>query len=560
MAGKKDICIVTNQVDYALIRKLVSSLERDWSYNVIKASSISSYEATAQFNGGIIVFYASSPDDVKDLIKYFEILNTKTTRVIVVSKSNSPKVEKLLTSAGASDYYHISAPVKNIIRSIEEQFSSISEKDRAIIKEIAAMSLRADCWFLEMPDHIKKINGFWCIYLIGPGPNTGIWQRCEEFGKDEYWEFVPKDPMHDTLKGEEGSWLFKGNKPKFENCHWQFVSKKPHLMYFLNGITEVHKFKLESKGLILAVARNSQYVKNKLPKIEESQLALYEYAKKAKSIDDLKGEISSEFTERIHLKLVGKPIKEKKKVEISFDTKSKHFTMIETLKEKKRYLSKLTKNENELTVWTKGQKIVLEALANQIKEGQYSINFKNVDEGKNLIGGLESGDIESAFVRGDLSEVSVFFTLDGPTFDINSIKILVPNLMWKVQRRQYSRLKLDGRKQVKATLKIIGKNRVFTISAPIRNIGAGGIAVLIDESHQSLFTPGKMIKEIKFFLNEELIFTSANIKWKGHLRKKDQLANYNYCLGLEFIYIAQRDIDYIQRYVLEELHKLEEDV
>lgn len=560
MAGKKDICIVTNQVDYALIRKLVSSLERDWSYNVIKASSISSYEATAQFNGGIIVFYASSPDDVKDLIKYFEILNTKTTRVIVVSKSNSPKVEKLLTSAGASDYYHISAPVKNIIRSIEEQFSSISEKDRAIIKEIAAMSLRADCWFLEMPDHIKKINGFWCIYLIGPGPNTGIWQRCEEFGKDEYWEFVPKDPMHDTLKGEEGSWFFKGNKPKFENCHWQFVSKKPHLMYFLNGITEVHKFKLESKGLILAVARNSQYVKNKLPKIEESQLALYEYAKKAKSIDDLKGEISSEFTERIHLKLVGKPIKEKKKVEISFDTKSKHFTMIETLKEKKRYLSKLTKNENELTVWTKGQKIVLEALANQIKEGQYSINFKNVDEGKNLIGGLESGDIESAFVRGDLSEVSVFFTLDGPTFDINSIKILVPNLMWKVQRRQYSRLKLDGRKQVKATLKIIGKNRVFTISAPIRNIGAGGIAVLIDESHQSLFTPGKMIKEIKFFLNEELIFTSANIKWKGHLRKKDQLANYNYCLGLEFIYIAQRDIDYIQRYVLEELHKLEEDV
>lgn len=560
MAGKKDICVVTNQVDYALIRKLVSSLERDWSYNVIKASSISSYEATAQFNGGIIVFYASSPDDIKDLIKYFEILNTKTTRVIVVSKSNSPKVEKLLTSAGASDYYHISAPVKNIIRSIEEQFSSISEKDRAIIKEIAAMSLRADCWFLEMPDHIKKINGFWCIYLIGPGPNTGIWQRCEEFGKDEYWEFVPKDPMHDTLKGEEGSWLFKGNKPKFENCHWQFVSKKPHLMYFLNGITEVHKFKLESKGLILAVARNSQYVKNKLPKIEESLLALYEYAKKAKSIDDLKGEISSEFTERIHLKLVGKPIKEKKKVEISFDTKSKHFTMIETLKEKKRYLSKLTKNENELTVWTKGQKIVLEALANQIKEGQYSINFKNVDEGKNLIGGLESGDIESAFVRGDLSEVSVFFTLDGPTFDINSIKILVPNLMWKVQRRQYSRLKLDGRKQVKATLKIIGKNRVFTISAPIRNIGAGGIAVLIDESHQSLFTPGKMIKEIKFFLNEELIFTSANIKWKGHLRKKDQLANYNYCLGLEFIYIAQRDIDYIQRYVLEELHKLEEDV
>lgn len=560
MSVKKDICIVINQVDYALIRKLVSSLERDWSYNVIKASSISSYEATGQFKGGVIVFYASSPDDVKDLIKYFEILKTETTRVIVVSKSNSPKVEKLLTSAGASDFYHISAPVKNITHSVEEQFSSISEKDRVIIKEVAAMNLQADCWFLEMPEHIKKINGIFCIYLIGPGPNTGLWQKCEEFGKEEYWEFVPKDPIHETLKGEEGSWLFKGNKPKFENCHWQFVSKDPELMYFLYGLTEIHKFKLESKGLVLAMARNSQYVKNKLPKIEESQLDLYEYAKKAKSIEDLKGGISSEFTERIHSKLVGKPIKEKKKVEISFDTKPKNFTLIKTLKEKKRYLSKLTKDENELTVWTKSQKMVLEALASQIKEGQYSINFKNENEGKNLIGGLESGDIESAFVRGDLSEGSVFFTLDGPTFDINTIKILVPNLMWKVQRRQYSRLKLDGRKQVKATLKIIGKNRVFTISAPVRNIGAGGIAVLVDESHQSLFTPGKMIKEIKFFLNEEMIFTSANIKWKGHLRKKDQLANYNYCLGLEFIYVAQRDIDYIQRYVLEELHRLEEDV
>lgn len=560
MAGKKDICIVTNQVDYTLIRKLVSTLEREWSYNVITASDISSYEVSGLFKGGVIIFYANSPENVKDLISYFEILNTETTRVIVVSKSTSTKIEKLLTVAGASDFYHISAPVKNITRSIEENFSSISEKNRVVIKEVAAMNLEADCWYLEKSEHIKKINGSWCIYLIGPGPNTGFWQRCEEFGKDEYWEFIPKDPIHETLKGEEGCWLFRGNKPTFENCHWQFVSKDPDFVFYLNGITEIYKFQLVSKGLIFAMARNSQYAKNKLPKIEESQLALYEYAKKAKSFEDLKGDISSDFAKKIHSKLIGKPIKDKKKVEVSFDYKSKNFTIIEKIKEKKRYLTKLAKEENNLIVWTKGQKLVLDASANQIKDGQYNINFKNENDGKDLIHGLESGNVENAFVRGDLTEGSIFFTLDSPTFDIASIKILVPNLMWKVQRRLHSRIKLDGRKQVKATLKIVGRNRVFTISAPIRNIGAGGIAVLIDDSHQSLFKPGKMIKEVKFFLNEEIIFTSANIKWKGPLRKKDQLANYNYCLGLEFIYITKRDTDYIQRYVLEELHKLEDDL
>jgi hypothetical protein len=558
MSGNKQICVITNHTEYSVTRKLLSALETEWDYDVIKASSLHSYEFINEFKSGIIILYTISAQHLRDLLEYAEDNDFEKIRIIVVSKSSNLKVEKIIRAKGCSALFNISTPSKNILNKVEELYTTLNQKDRASIKEVASINLSADCWILEQSSHIKKVNGMWCIYLIGPSANTGIWEMSSEIGKENYWEFIANDPIHETLKGEQGVWFYKGNKPRLQNFHWQFIGERPELLYYLGGITEIYKFKLESKDKILNITRNSEQAKKKLPLLEESHLNLYKYGQKAKRIQDLKGIISSSFQDNITDKLRGNVRKVEVQKPINLNEDSKNFIVIDSLKEKKLYLNKLSNEKgSRLVVWTKGQKLILDANAKIIKEGQYKINFLNEKVGSQLVSQLEKKEISNVFLRGDMSEGSVFFSLEGPTFNIDEITILVPKLMWKVQRRRVSRLRLDGRKRIKANIKLIGTNRIYNITAPVRDIGSGGMALLIDDIHQSLFTSGKVIKEIKFMLNNEMFFASANVKWKGPLHKKDQLANYNYSIGLEFMYMSQKDSEYITRYVLEELHTID---
>lgn len=554
MNTKKNVCIVDNDVEFSVIRKLLTSLEKDWRINIIRASTINSFETISLMSKGVIVNFVGDGEDLKDMSNFYKNYHNDNVKILVISKVINPKVKKFAFSNGCNELQDFSTPINTILQSIDDLMTTINKTDRAFIKEVASIKLKADCWYLESPEHIKKVANTWSIYLIGPSPEVVEWQECHDYGKEGYWEFVPKKPKDESLKGESGLWLFKGRKPTFAGSHWRFISDDPTLLFNLNGVADIFKFRLEANHAILSYARNSEQVKEKLIPIEKT---IIKYRKTSKDFTN-ESEIQSEFNFRIKSKIKGDFEEPKASKTINLDDTNKHFTIVDSVLEKKKYLNKISHKSNSLIVWTKGQKTILDATAKKLKDGQYTLSFDDADEGEKLIKELENGNVTQAYVRGNLDECSIFFTLISHQFDLNQITILVPNLMWKVQRRQYSRVRLDGRKQIKATIKLITTNRVVTLSIPVRNIGPGGMGILVDDIHKNLFTTGKIIKEIKFILNEELFFTTATVKWQGALNNKDRLGNYNYCIGLEFMYLTQKEIAYLQSYVLEELHNLEQ--
>ena len=92
------------------------------------------------------------------------------------------------------------------------------------------MNLEADCWYLEKPEHIK--NKWFMVYLFNVP-----WLPIQVFGKGVKslgkmnTEFIPKDPIHETPKGEEGSWLFRGNKQHLKTVTGN-LSVKIQILFF----------------------------------------------------------------------------------------------------------------------------------------------------------------------------------------------------------------------------------------------------------------------------------------------------------------------------------------
>ncbi len=143
---------------------------------------------------------------------------------------------------------------------------------------VQPLQIKSDCWLLQKR-RPRWIGGRWVIKLLGPGPSTGTWLPYSMPGEiseklrnsdERFWQWAPNsDP--DLFVVEEGAWIFFGLMPKIEDDQWLFVGKTLSLSFVHNSVSKGDRITVDSSGTLL-IAWDSEYAKEMLPKLEQSQV------------------------------------------------------------------------------------------------------------------------------------------------------------------------------------------------------------------------------------------------------------------------------------------------
>jgi c-di-GMP-binding flagellar brake protein YcgR len=561
--AKKQVAIIKNFIEVNLVKKLERKLESDWSLEFHTTTSLKNDSFKAWFKGGIIVIYALEQSNIKELKKYLDDSTIPDCRVIVLSRVINNKLQEALSDMGV-DHIHLSTESpKAIHNTIDTLFMDFNPNSKAVINEARPLSISDDFWISESHSHIIKELENWNVYLIGPSPNEGSWNKSNEMRKENFWEFTPDKDDSKFFHPEKGTWHFQGEQPIQSGFHWHFKSQEPHLYYLVDGIVEIDKFKIDKSKRFLLLTRNSESALNKLAEIESSYYTSFIVKSNLAKIKAENQKIESPFFERIiagfanpAARITQEKIGERDKRYASFTQNTKYFVVIESAAEKTKYLSAIVEQgSNDLILWTPQQKMVAKAKAIENAPGDYTIEFIEQEKGKEILRQLKDGEIKTVFARGNINDGSIFFDVKSSEFRLDKINMMTPDKMWRVQRRKYTRINVDGRKKMTAEFDLYTNNTSYTITAPIRNVGAGGIALFIDEIHVDVLHPNTVIKEVKFSLNSNPFWVAGQIKWTSDVRKKDQLQNFKKAIGIEFMYLPQADKELIENFVLEEIYK-----
>jgi hypothetical protein len=575
---KKVVAIVTSD-EFNLARKIKTSLESDWSLEISQFKDFTDYRLS-YLSGGLIVAILSKNNQLQPLIQLLNLVSNKGTKVIVISKILSTSMIAAFRKLGVSETYPMSIGVQKIIDRAKELIDELKDNQSQIIVETLPINVEQDIWLSEHTNQFKKINNFWVFHLIGPPPNLVEWKPCSIRGLESLWQLNYLVPDNLLLKNCHLPWLFAGKKPSYANGMWFFTSDSPSLFLHRPPSSDVFRVKSRDHGKVLEVAKNSIQSFSKIELLEKSN---FEYQKSSSSsnpiehitthwkgivsdnklnelIDKyLKGSINNNFIQRLdqlsNQKLTSSKNEQKIDPSSPFkDFSSDQFKKIESKLEKVEYLSNLSKDSNNVIIWTANQELIAEASAYKISDDEYRIDFGSNVTGLKIIEKLQRKQIDKIFVRGNLENGSIFFKIDQPDFSITEIEAYLPDLMWRVQRRRSSRLKVDGRKKLMVNCRFSNENINQQIEMPIRDIGVGGMAFLISDHKEHEFKTGQIISLVSFIINKKRIQTPAIVRWKSKVKKQDRLMGFANAIGVEFLYFDEKDQEFINRYVLEELY------
>jgi len=94
----------------------------------------------------------------------------------------------------------------------------------------------------------------------------------------------------------------------------------------------------------------------------------------------------------------------------------------------------------------------------------------------------------------------------------------------------------------------------YRAEAPLRDLGVGGVAILVEDDIYRKMSKGKVIKQVNVEINGRSIQMPSTVRWKSKVAKSLSLMGLQNAVGLEFLYLEDDDQEYINRYVLEELY------
>lgn len=125
------------------------------------------------------------------------------------------------------------------------------------MRKVAALELPEDCWLIQ-ERRARFIGVVWTVGLRGPDPLAGRWhERPGESSDDSLWEWVPNPPQATPVRG---SWIFRGNPPRFENDVWILGGRSPDLSFRAqdaDALSLGSKLKVDFHGDLL-VAEDSE--------------------------------------------------------------------------------------------------------------------------------------------------------------------------------------------------------------------------------------------------------------------------------------------------------------
>jgi len=417
---------------------------------------------------------------------------------------------------------------------------------------VEPLQLPENCWLLRKPEDVRIVQEQWIIDLVGPGPSAGVWTRRADAELNledghSVWEWKAKKPEK-LFFGENGSWIFWGKRPRFQDFHWVFISKNPQLSFAKQNDALTHVLTLNPDRKLLVPA-NSEIALQKWSAIHASVLNDYKlkvpaaviqtpYVRFEKAQDqeipwrDLMGVAEPEgnlpLTKTSALYQIQRGLAPKEKL----------FSRIANQVHRESYLRELMKTDSTAQIWTPGQQVRFNAqvINVSVEVSTLTLKIPNSIDPETIFGQLY---VNLSYRRG-----SLFFTIDQRDigFDGNHLIVKFPEDVYEVQRRNHFRLPLT---EETGSFVRIG-DRFYKML----NVSAGGMAFAADADDQGQFGTGTKLEKVSFEVGAVRIQCQAQVCWCKVSEKEP--AGSNLTIGVKFRSIHPATQQALNLFVLEE--------
>ncbi|OFZ18665.1 MAG: hypothetical protein A2X94_14245 [Bdellovibrionales bacterium GWB1_55_8] len=413
----------------------------------------------------------------------------------------------------------------------------------------------SDCWLLRRSQDVRIVNDQWIIDLVGPGPTAGRWTRVSPLISQtsdghSRWQWEPSG-KNGFIK-ENGLWLFEGKRPHFNEFHWTFTSKAPRLTYYEQSEPVCDYFSVGPDRTLL-IAANSEIAQQKWPAIQASVLNEYRYTVTAPRIATpnwkilMSEEKQVPWRELMGLESATAPSPSRQQLihEIQAKTSplAELFAKVEDEELRTKLILEMSKMQCSALVWTVGQKIRFGA---KIRDSEKTPKSLMIEPPASLNPAELQEALQSAqsqlFVNVSLYRGGVFFVAEEVYIRDSLIEVVLPKLLYQVQRRSHFRLYVPEEKAMFI--------RIGDQFHRILNLSGGGAAFATGQVNSAVFTNGTMLPKVSFQIYNEKIHCKAEVRWSKPFA--DAPEGSELTVGLQFHNLREADEQRLNLYVLEE--------
>lgn len=233
---------------------------------------------------------------------------------------------------------------------------------------------------------------------------------------------------------------------------------------------------------------------------------------------------------------------------------SADFVPVDDEKEARLILKESASTVASVMLWTKNQEKVLQTHLSAFSESESTL-FAWVPPGEK--------PEEFSQVLSKIPESECYFSLSAPQaniffkakyigFDDGGLKFGLPQKIFKVQRRKDFRFQIPQGHVLRVEFEDL-LDSTKTLRPKVLDISAGGLAFIVDETEEALFTQGLKIRNIQFQVKGRKITAHGEVRHKRPLPPESQQTGYK--VGVIFLDLKPADHQYISAYVLEESRK-----
>ncbi|MGZ3699793.1 MAG: hypothetical protein ACXWP5_16875, partial [Bdellovibrionota bacterium] len=280
--------------------EVIEKLSTDDSLQVVECdSSLTAVSAIQNVDKAMILCFASSPQDMVKHITLMKLLQTEIqsqrVRPVVVTDLKQVNILSLLSIYGVSEIIPEDTPPKALVFKLHRHIRATLQAKANVpgrrdggaearrkaaaaakaageskIRYVDPIALASDYWALE-GGSIKKMGGKWIVKLRGPSPNLGNWFKVESAsGGVVHWQWRFHDENRaSAFMRDEGSWIFRGQRPEFNEELWWFIANQPELSFYNKDQCLARRLGSETGGFLI-VARDSMVALAFVPLIQKS--------------------------------------------------------------------------------------------------------------------------------------------------------------------------------------------------------------------------------------------------------------------------------------------------
>ncbi|OFZ23562.1 MAG: hypothetical protein A2202_04330 [Bdellovibrionales bacterium RIFOXYA1_FULL_36_14] len=234
------------------------------------------------------------------------------------------------------------------------------------------------------------------------------------------------------------------------------------------------------------------------------------------------------------------------------DELSEIFNEITEKEEKKDYLQDLCENCPHINLWSPRGLLDINCFL-KINHGvqeefvlKWVMNKKGVEFEKQI----GSGEWSEICIRGNIDKGGLFFLIKNPKdyYQENSLKIPVPEMIWKVERREFPRLKFLSFEKTLLKKRAVGgaqPDKKWRVS----DISESGIKIYVENEDKKIFQVDTLIDDAVLELEGREIKFKAQIKWFEDIGFVTISKRVKLAAGVSFASLAQTDKEFIKQYI-----------